>query len=285
MRLARCCMEKADGAPFLAAESTGTWYDLSPALARRTGRDGPFRFEDVLGSVIHRSSDWESLLPDAQPVPDGLRFLAPVPRPPRIFCLGRNFAAHAAEHGHKVAEEPIIFLKNPLSVVGPDEAVQLPTGLGRVEPEVEVALVIGREGRDIPPEEAFYFIAGYTLFNDVTAREMQFAHMAKKWPWTRAKGPDTFGPMGPWLVTPDEFSWPPRIELSLTVNSEARQMGNTDQFVFSIPEILAFISSTMRLVPGDVISLGTPEGVGPVVAGDIMECRAEGLGVLRNPVV
>ncbi|MBE7561030.1 fumarylacetoacetate hydrolase family protein [bacterium] len=206
-------------------------------------------------------------------------------RPPRIFCLGRNFAAHAAEMGHKVAAEPMIFLKNPLSIIGPDESVEIPVGLGRIEHEVEVAVVIGREGKAIAPADADLFVAGYTLFNDVTARDVQKADQEKKWPWTRAKGPDTFGPMGPWLVTPDEFGWPPQIQLCLSVNGEPRQWGNTEQWVFGIGEVLAFISRTMRLVPGDVVSMGTPEGVGPITAGDVVECHAEGLGTLRNPVI
>lgn len=285
MKLARCVMPGTDSTPFLAARRDEQWYDLSPALARRTGVAGPFRFEDVLGGVVRHAADWQNLLFDAQPLVEEPRFLAPMLRPPRIFCLGRNFAAHAAEMGQRVADEPMIFLKNPLAIIGPDEAVEIPAGLGRIEHEVEVALVVGREGRAIPPAQAIDFVAGFTLFNDVTARDLQKADQERKWPWTRAKGPDTFAPMGPWLVTPDEFSWPPQIELSLAVNGHPRQSGNTDQFVFSIPQVLAFISRTMRLVPGDVISLGTPEGVGPITAGDMMECRGDGLGELRNPVV
>ncbi len=285
MKLARCVIAGGSPAPFLAACRDEQWYDLSPALARRLGARGPFRFEDVLGTVVRNPADWQNLLTHAQPVVEEVRFLAPMTRPPRIFCLGRNFAAHAAEMGHKVAAEPMVFLKNPLSIIGPDESVEIPVGLGRVEHEVEVALVIGREGRAIAPEDAYLLVAGYTLFNDVTARELQHALQNKKWPWTLAKGPDTFGPMGPWLVTPDEFAWPPRIDLTLSVNGEPRQSGNTDQFVFSIPDVLAFISRTMRLVPGDVVSMGTPEGVASVAAGDVMECWAEGLGTLRSPVI
>jgi 2-keto-4-pentenoate hydratase/2-oxohepta-3-ene-1,7-dioic acid hydratase in catechol pathway len=283
MKLARCTTESMS-VPFIAAEIEGVWRDLTPALEARTGVAGPFGFEDVLERVVSNPTDWESLIPDSVLVQGGIKFLAPVPRPPRIFCLGRNFAAHAAEHGHKVSGEPIIFSKSPLCVINTGDSVEIPEGIGRVDPEIEIAFVVARTGKNIQPEEAMSYVAGYTLFNDVTARAQQFADMEKKHPWFHCKSHDTFGPIGPYLITPDEFGWPPEVGLNLKVNGEVRQEGNTKQFVFDIPTVLSYVSRTMRLVPGDVFSMGTPEGVAPVVPGDVMDCEADKLGVLSNPV-
>jgi len=211
--------------------------------------------------------------------------LAPIPRPPKIFGLGLNYAAHAAESGREPPEHPIVFAKAPTCVVGHNERVVIKRGVGRVDPEVELAVVIGRAGADIAEGAAMRHVAGYTIMNDVTARDMQRRDLDRSHPWLRSKSIDTFGPMGPWIVTPDEIPDPHALDIEIRVNGTVRQHANTRQMIFPIPRLIAFISQYIRLEPGDVISTGTPEGIAPVAPGDVMECTIEGIGTLRNPVV
>ncbi len=205
-----------------------------------------------------------------------VRLLAPV-QPRKIIAVGRNYPAHAAEHGAEVPSIPLIFLKPPTAVIGPGEPIRLPPQSKQVEHEAELAVVIGRRGRWITVEDAPKYIWGYTAANDVTARDLQ----RRDNQWTRAKGFDTFAPIGPWVDT--EFD-PTDATVICRVNGEVRQMGSTREMVFSIPQIIAFVSSVMTLEPGDVILTGTPAGVGPIQPGDVVEVEIEGLGVLRNPV-
>lgn len=205
-----------------------------------------------------------------------VRLLAPV-SPRKIIGIGRNFPAHAKEHGAEVPSEPIVFLKPPTTVIGPGEPILLPPQSRRVEHEAELAVVIGRGGRWITVDEAPKAILGYTAANDVTARDLQFQDAQ----WTRAKGFDTFCPLGPWVDT--DFD-PTDATILCRVNGELRQAGSVREMVFSIPQLIAFISSFMRLEPGDVILTGTPAGVGPLRSGDVVEVEIEGLGILRNPV-
>ncbi len=204
------------------------------------------------------------------------RLLAPTV-PTKIVCVGRNYAAHAQEHDAEVPEIPLIFLKPPSAVIGPGEAILLPPQSQQVEHEAELAVVIGRRGRWIPPEEAEEYILGYTIANDVTARDLQ----RRDGQWTRGKGFDTFCPLGPWIDT--DFD-PSDALITCRVNGDLRQMGSTRDMVFSVRQLIAFISSVMTLEPGDVILTGTPAGVGPLQAGDVVEVEIEGLGRLRNPV-
>lgn len=205
-----------------------------------------------------------------------VRLLAPV-RPTKIVCLGRNYAAHARELGNQVPERPLLFFKPPSAVIGPGQAIVLP-GSSRVDYEGELAVVIGRRCRNVKAKEAADVILGYTCLNDVTDRE------AQGWErnWVRAKGFDTSCPVGPWIVTPDELSFPLTVETY--VNGELRQRGDTSQLVFSIPEIIQEITSFMTLEEGDVIATGTPAGVGPLNRGDTVEVRIPGIGSLANPV-
>jgi len=205
-----------------------------------------------------------------------VRLLAPCV-PTKIVCLGRNYAAHAKELGNEVPERPMLFLKPPSSVVGPEEAIVLPKS-SRVDYEAELALVIGRRCRNVSAREAMEVILGYTCLNDVSDRE------AQGWEknWVRAKGFDTSAPLGPVIVTRDEIGEPFHVVLRL--NGEVRQDGTTRDLLFPIPRLIEEITSVMTLEEGDVIATGTPAGVGPLSPGDVVEVEIEGIGILRNPV-
>lgn len=205
-----------------------------------------------------------------------VRLLAPV-MPSKIIAVGRNYVEHAREHNVDVPEIPGIFLKPPSSVIGPGDTVILPPQSERVEHEGELAVVIGKRGRWIPPENAAEYILGYTASNDVTARDLQRSDLQ----WTRGKGFDTFCPLGPWIETELDAA---DVQVSCRVNGELRQMASTREMVFSIPQLIAFISATMTLMPGDVILTGTPAGVGILKPGDTLETEVEGIGSLINPV-
>ena len=213
------------------------------------------------------------------------KVLAPIRRPSKILALGRNYLAHAKESGYHIPTEPIFFGKVNSAVIGPDEPVVYKKSLTRVDPEIELAVIIGKEGANIPEADAPAHVAGYTIMNDVTARDMQRVDMEQSSPWTRSKGIDTFCPMGPVIVLPDEIQEPVELDLELKVNGETRQKDNTRSLMFKIPKLIAYISSYHTLFPGDVISTGTPEGMKPVFPGDIMEAHVEKIGVLRNPIV
>ena len=213
------------------------------------------------------------------------KVLAPIKRPSKILALGRNYLAHAKESGYHIPTEPIFFLKANSAVIGPEEPVMYKKSLTRVDPEIELAVIISKEGANIPEDRASSYIAGYTILNDVTARDMQKVDMQLSSPWTRSKGIDTFCPMGPVIVTPDEIQEPVELDLEMRVNGETRQKDNTRSLMFKIPQLISYISSYHTLFPGDVISTGTPEGMKPVVPGDLMEAYVEKIGILRNPVV
>lgn len=213
----------------------------------------------------------EATLPLAE-----VRLLPPI-YPGKIICVGRNYAAHAKEHNAEVPESPLLFLKPPTSIIGPGDPIQLPPQSQQVEHEAELAVVIGKPGRWISPQNALQHVLGYTLANDVTARDLQ----RKDGQWTRAKGFDTFCPFGPWLET--DFD-PADALITCHVNGDMRQMGSTRDMVFSVRQLIAFASTIMTLEPGDAILTGTPAGVGPLTHGDVVEVSIEGLGVLRNPV-
>jgi 2-keto-4-pentenoate hydratase/2-oxohepta-3-ene-1,7-dioic acid hydratase in catechol pathway len=202
--------------------------------------------------------------------------LSPV-SPGKIVCIGRNYRAHAKELGNEVPAEPLLFLKPPSALVGPGDAVVLPPESARVEHEGELAVVIGQRIRRAKASEARGAIAGYTCANDVTARDLQ----RKDVQFTRGKGFDTFCPLGPWLVTerPGEDAM-----VTVRVNGTRRQHGALRDMVFGIDTLVAFISDVMTLEPGDVILTGTPEGVGPLLAGDTVEVEISGVGTLSNPV-
>jgi 2-keto-4-pentenoate hydratase/2-oxohepta-3-ene-1,7-dioic acid hydratase in catechol pathway len=203
--------------------------------------------------------------------------LLPAVAPTKIICIGRNYASHAAEHKVDVPEIPLIFLKPPSSLIGDNETIVLPPQSNQVEHEAELGVVIGKRCRWIDPEMAEDYIFGYTIANDVTARDLQRLDGQ----WTRAKGFDTFCPVGPYIET--EFD-PSDALLTCKVNQQVRQMASTRDMVFPVEKLLAFISSVMMLEPGDLILTGTPAGVGVLSDKDIVEIEIEGLGVLKNSV-
>lgn len=217
------------------------------------------------------------------------RLLAPINDPGKIICLGQNYAAHAAEQGKAPPEVPMIFAKFASSIIGPGENVALPSRYTQqVDYEVELAVVIGRRGKEIPQDQALHYVAGYTILNDVTARDFQ----AKDKQWVRAKSCDTFAPLGPHIVTADEIRDPNSLHLELRLNGQVMQSSSTSHMVFNVPFLISYLSRCMTLEPGDIISTGTPPGVGvhrnpPVFlqAGDQLEAEVEQIGTLANSVV
>ncbi len=205
--------------------------------------------------------------------------MSPTLRPSKIVCVGRNYAAHAAELGNDVPAEPILFLKPPSALIGPGEAIVLPPGAGRVDYEGEVGVLIGRRASRVREKEALDFVKGIVPVNDVTARELQ--RMDSQ--WTRAKGFDTFCPVGD-PVPPEKVDLE-RLTVVTRLNGEERQRGRADQMVFSIPFLISFISHIMTLEPGDLVATGTPEGIGPLAEGDVVEVELPGLSSLVNPVL
>ena len=205
-----------------------------------------------------------------------VKLLAPI-LPSKVICVGRNYAEHAREHGTEVPEYPILFMKPPSAVIGPDDNIILPPQSQQVEHEAELAIVIGKSGRWISEEQANRYIFGYTIANDVTARDLQ----DRDGQWTRAKGFDTFCPLGPWIETEIDVT---DVLISCRVNGDLRQMASSREMVFPISHLIAYISSIMTLEPGDVILTGTPAGVGILKSGDIVEITIDGLGTLKNSV-
>jgi 2-keto-4-pentenoate hydratase/2-oxohepta-3-ene-1,7-dioic acid hydratase in catechol pathway len=205
-----------------------------------------------------------------------VRLLSPV-QPGKIIAIGRNYPEHAKEHEVEIPEVPMIFLKPPSAVIGPGSIIILPPQSAQVEHESELGVVISRSGRWIKQEDVKDHILGYTIVNDVTARDLQ----RRDGQWSRAKGFDTFCPAGPWIETDLD---PSDILITCRVNDEIRQLSSTREMVFSITQLIVYISSVMTLEPGDLILTGTPAGVGTLTDGDIVEIEIEGIGKLRNPV-
>ncbi len=225
---------------------------------------------------------------DAPGVMMDVRLGCPIQRPSKIICLGKNYAEHAKEGGFDAPEHPLLFCKTPNTLNGPRDPIVLPRSSGKVDWEVELAVIVGREGKRIRAEEAFDFIAGFTVMNDVSGREAQFGDSQ----WFRGKSFDTFAPMGPAIVTPDEIGDVQNLRLSTRVDGVVMQDGTTADMMFPIPAILENISEEITLLPGDVISTGTPSGVGifmdpPMVLqpGSVVECRVEKIGAIVNEVL
>jgi 2-keto-4-pentenoate hydratase/2-oxohepta-3-ene-1,7-dioic acid hydratase in catechol pathway len=207
----------------------------------------------------------------------GATFLPPC-EPTKIVCIGLNYKAHAEEQGKTLPEEPLLFLKAPSALLAHGGTVVLPDDSRLVEHEAELAFVIGRRTRHVRAAQALDHVLGYTCLDDVSARDIQRREKV----YTRAKGFDTFCPVGPWLET--EIGDPQALEIELRVNGDRRQRGTTGDMIFSVAEVIAFISRVMTLEPGDLVTTGTPPGVGPLVGGDTVEISIEGIGVLRHSV-
>lgn len=209
---------------------------------------------------------------------EDVRLLAPVIPRSKVVGVGRNYADHAAEFDNPMPAEPLLFLKPNTSVIGPDEPIVLPEQSQEVHHEAELAVVIGRIAKSVPKEQVPDVIFGYTCANDVTARDLQRSDDQ----WTRAKGFDSFCPLGPWIVTDVDVS---DLEIRCEVGEEVRQLGRTKDMVFDVPALVSYASHVMTLLPGDVVLTGTPAGVGPLAAGETVSVSVERIGTLSNPVV
>lgn len=216
-----------------------------------------------------------------------VRLGCPLCRPSKIICLGLNYLDHNEESGFEKPQRPLLFSKTPNALTGPFDPIMLPQSCDQIDWEVELAVVIGRTGKRIAAEDALDYVAGFSVLNDVSGRQAQFSDSQ----WFRGKSFDTFAPMGPALVTIDEIENFQNLKLTARVNGEIMQDGNSADMIFDIPTIIAFISQDITLWPGDIISTGTPSGVGifrdpPVLlkAGDVVECRVENVGTIRNTI-
>lgn len=226
---------------------------------------------------------------DGAPViPHGERLGPPVVRSSKIICLGLNYWDHSREGGFEPPARPLLFSKAPSAVTGPQDPIVLPESSGQVDWEVELAVVVGRRCKRVDAGRALGFVAGYTVLNDVSAREAQFSDGQ----WFRGKSFDTFAPLGPVVVTADELGDPQALSLTSVVDGVTMQSGTTADMIFKVAEIIAFVSRDITLLPGDLIATGTPAGVGifrdppiTLAAGNVVECRIEGIGALRNLVV
>jgi len=234
--------------------------------------------DDATITVITGDPIYSGIQKTAATVPvSAVRLLAPVIPRSKVVCIGKNYADHAAEMGGVVPDEPIIFLKPNTSVIGPNDTIVWPEMSERIDHESELAIVIGRLCKDVPLERVNDVIFGYTIANDVTARDLQ----KKDGQWTRAKSFDTFCPVGPWIDT--DFI-PGTQKITATVNGEIKQSALLSDMMFKVPEIINFVSRVMTLLPGDIILTGTPAGIGPMVAGADATMAIEGLGELTNKV-
>lgn len=223
---------------------------------------------------------------DCQEVPENMRWGSPVARPSKIVCVGLNYARHAEESGMEVPKEPVLFFKATTSICGPYDDVVIPKGSEKTDWEVELAVVIGKKASYVSKDEAMDYVAGYLMHNDVSERKFQLEQGGQ---WVKGKSADTFAPLGPYLVTKDEMDDPHNLNLWLKVNGEMMQFSNTSDLIFDIPHLVSYISQYMTLLPGDVISTGTPFGVGLglnppryLKPGDVMELGIDDLGVSRQ---
>jgi 2,4-didehydro-3-deoxy-L-rhamnonate hydrolase len=220
---------------------------------------------------------------ELQEIPEGTRLGCPVSKPSKIVCVGLNYAKHAKETNAAIPEEPILFFKSTTSIVGPNDAIIIPKNSVKTDWEVELAVVISKKASYVDINEAMNFVAGYCLHNDVSERAFQ---LERGGTWDKGKGCDSFAPLGPWLVTKDEIADPHNLRLWLSLNGKIVQDSNTDDLIFNIPFLISYISQFMTLLPGDIISTGTPAGVGLgmqppcyLKPGDIVELGIDGLGI------
>lgn len=216
---------------------------------------------------------------------DEVRFTVPIVRPQKIICVGRNYRDHARELDNPVPEEPIIFCKSPSAMIASGEKIRIPAGIGSVHHEGELAIVVGKTASKISASKAFEFIAGYTILNDVTARDLQKKYKDQGLPWFLAKSFDTFCPIGPYIVPANALKNPQDLQIKVEVNNEVRQDGNTKDMITPIADLIAYISKFLTLVEGDIIATGTPAGVSALKKGDRVSIEISEMGKLENSVV
>jgi 2,4-didehydro-3-deoxy-L-rhamnonate hydrolase len=261
----------------------GSRRDVS-ALVR--DYDESFWASGQLTTLRQQVAEWASELPMVDP---SVRLGPPCARPSKLVCIGLNYADHARESGLEPPREPVIFFKATSAIVGPYDPVKLPPGSEKTDWEVELAVLIARQASHVSVAEAASYIGGYLLHNDYSERHYQIERGGQ---WVKGKSCDTFAPLGPWLVTPEEIAHPGDLRLWLEVNGERRQDSSTREFIFSVPQVISYLSQFMTLLPGDVISTGTPPGVGlgmnpPTYlrAGDVVRLGIEGLGEAQQQVI
>lgn len=269
-------------------ERTGVQIDGVNYDTSFYGKDYDEKFFET-GGLVQLAAYVKEHKSELQVIPDGARLGSPIARPSKIVCIGLNYADHAKETNAPLPSEPIIFMKSTTSLVGPNDDIMIPKNSVKTDWEAELAVVIGKKASYVEEADAADYIAGYVLHNDVSEREFQ---LERNGTWDKGKGCDTFAPMGPYLVTPDEVGDVDNLRLWLTVNGEKMQEGTTANFIFKVPYIISYVSQFMTLLPGDVISTGTPAGVGlgfkpPIYlkAGDVVELGIDGLGTSKQNVV
>ena len=257
------------------------WFDMDGPWFQKARETHDVLIKDKEAFAGARDKGW--LVPSRDAY-----WFAPVPRPGKIICIGLNYRDHAAESKMAIPEKPVVFSKFSTAVIAPGEPVVLPSTSQQVDYEAELAVVIGRRAKHVTADRAYDYVLGYTAFNDVSARDFQFADGQ----WQRGKSCDTFAPMGQTIVTTDMIPDPHKLSIKLVLNGETMQDSNTDQLIFGVPALIEFLSQSITLEPGDVIATGTPAGVGfarkpPVFLkpGDQMEVLIEGMGGIGNPVV
>lgn len=239
---------------------------------------------------IERLKEWLSQNQEPLPLVDAhIRWGAPVDRPSKIICVGLNYSDHARESGMEIPAEPVLFFKATSAITGPYDNIVIPKGSQKTDWEVELALVVGKKASSVPEEEAMSYLAGYTILNDVSERAFQLEGTGQ---WVKGKSCDSFAPLGPLLATTDEIPDPHKLDLWLRVNENIKQQGNTSNLIFDIPHMVSYISRHMTLLPGDIISTGTPPGVGMGCSppqylkdGDVVELGITGLGSSKQEVV
>ncbi len=257
------------------------WYDVSSLVK---DYDEDFFANDGISQLTKAVS--ENKLPE---IDKATRLGCPVRKPSKVICIGLNYAKHAKETNAAVPKEPILFFKATTSISGPDDDIMIPKNSVKTDWEVELAVVIGKRASYVEEAEAMEYVAGFCLHNDVSEREFQLERGGQ---WVKGKSCDTFAPLGPWLATKDEIEDVHKVRLWLSVNGKKMQDGNTDDLIFNIPKLVSYISGFMTLLPGDIISTGTPHGVGlgmnpPVYLkpGDVVELGADGLGTQKQKVI
>ena len=257
------------------------WYDVSSLVK---DYDEDFFANDGISQLTNAVS--ENKLPE---IDKTTRLGCPVRKPSKVICIGLNYAKHAKETNAAVPKEPILFFKATTSISGPDDDIMIPKNSVKTDWEVELAVVIGKRASYVEESEAMDYVAGFCLHNDVSEREFQLERGGQ---WVKGKSCDTFAPLGPWLATKDEIEDVHKVRLWLSVNGKKMQDGNTDDLIFNIPKLVSYISGFMTLLPGDIISTGTPHGVGlgmnpPVYLkpGDVVELGADGLGTQKQKVI
>jgi len=282
---------------FLGYEDGGDMIDLTRAisfydLAEDNFFDPPLGIEELIWDDRFNVEFFENVMDfvakhDLEKdlvVTDDFEIDVPV-MPGKIIALGNNYHAHIREMNQKVPEEPVLFGKWSSTVIGHEEVIVKPSWIGRMDYEAELAFVVGDVAKNVTADEAMDYVAGYTCLNDVTARDIQAKDLGRSLPWMPSKNFDTFSPIGPCVLLAGAVKYPVEIDVRCTVNGEIRQDGNTRDFIFDIPAMIEYITKIMTLEPGDIVTTGTPVGVGPIEPGDVVEISCSGVGTLLNPVV